>query len=234
MKKTLLSLGLIAIAIMVGLSACNKDGGPWGPGEDGMLMVSEILPDEYIPAFDAAEFTVEGEIEADDIEVYPEFNGNRDDKGNKDDRGWGNMRDKMKKRMGPGFELRQLFWMLKLDREQAGDVYVFIQEYHDCIHSIMVTTQEERQAIMENARAARLEIMTQFREDGDREAAKTALRALYEQVKSDLDALVDHDAICECYKTLLDKIRSILTDEQIVILERWIANSKNPCLDEGE
>ena len=234
MKKTFLSMAIIAVGLLIGLSACNKGDNPWGPGDDHDMMVSQTLPDEFMPYFDAEEFTIEGDLNANDIEVYPEFNGrDRNDHGDRDrghDRDkW---REKMKKRHGHGFELRVLLRKLNLDEDQRAEFRKILISYRDCVHNIMKENVEERMEIMQRAREARMDIIKKLRAgEIDREEAIKELRALYTKVKEAMNNLIDKDALCNCYVRMLRQLYSILTPEQQRVFKEWLKNSKNPCLD---
>jgi Spy/CpxP family protein refolding chaperone len=234
MKKSFLSLAVITIAVLLGLSACNKDGdNPWDskdPSHDPMMV--QVLPDEDMPYFDANEFTIEGELDAKDIEVYPEFNG-RDDRDDHRDRGnrdkW---RHRIKKRHGSGFELRVLLKKLHLTDRQKAKFHDIIASYRDCVKDIMMNTSEQRKEIMTRARAVRHDIIAKFRAgEIDRKEAISQLRELYVKVKKAMDELVDKEALCNCYKRMLHNLYQILTPEQKRIFMQWLKNSKNPCLD---
>ena len=234
MKKTFLSLAIVAVGLLIGLSACNKGDNPWGPGDDHDMMVSQTLPDEYMPYFDAEEFTVEGDLNANDIEVYPEFNG-RDRHGHGDkDRGhdrdkW---RNKMKKRHGHGFELRLLLRKLHLDKEQRAEFRKILISYRECVKEVMESSAAERQEIIKRAREARMEIIKKYRAgEISREEAIKALRVLYTKVKKAMDDLIDKDALCDCYIRMLRQLYSILTPRQQQIFKVWLSHSLNPCLD---
>jgi|GEM_PF-3325363 len=234
MKKTFLTMAIVAVGLLIGLSACNKGDHPWDPngGGDGGMMVTQNVPDEYMPYFDAEEFTLEGDLSTNDIEVYPEFNGrddnNRGDKGPMDNK-W---RDRMKGRHGPGFELRVLLYTLRLDegqREQFGEI---LKAYRDCVHDVMMASADQRKEIMDRAREAKMDIIAKYRAgEIDRAQASKALKELYVKVKEALDASVDKDALCNCYITMLRQLYGILTPEQQRMFMVWLKNSKNPCLD---
>lgn len=234
MKKTFLTMAIVAVGLLIGLSACNKGDHPWDPngGDDGGMMVTQNVPDEYMPYFDAEEFTLEGDLSTNDIEVYPEFNGKDDHKG--DDRcprgdKW---RDRMKGRHGQGFELRILLRTLRLDEDQRAQFGEILKGYRDCVHDVMMASADQRKEIMDRAREAKMDIINKYRAgDINRGQAIKALRELYVKVKEALDALVDKDALCNCYISMLRQLYGILTPEQQRMFMVWLKNSKNPCLD---
>jgi Spy/CpxP family protein refolding chaperone len=230
MKKSFLSLAVIAIALLIGLNACDKGGdNPWDSRDP---MVVQVLPDEDMPYFDANEFTVEGELDAADIEVYPEFNGRdgRDDHRDHGDRDkW---RKKIKRRHGQGFELRVLLRKLNLTDRQKAKFHDIMSSYRDCVKDIMMNTAEQRKEIMERARAVRHDIIAKFRAgEIDRKEAISQLRELYVKVRKAMNELVDKEALCNCYKRMLHNLYQILTPEQKRIFLQWLKNSKNPCLE---
>ena len=233
MKKTLLTMAIVAVGLLIGLSACNKGDNPWDPnGDDHGMLVTQAVPDEYMPYFDAEEFTVEGDLNTADIEVYPEFNGrdgrDRGDNGNCGDK-W---RDRMKNRHGRGFELRILLRNLRMDKDQILKFREILDGYRDCVHDVMIATADQRQEIMAKAREAKMDIIQKFRAgEIDRTEAIKELRELYVKVKEAMDELVDKDAICNCYLRMLHQLYGILTPEQQRIFKVWLEKSLNPCLD---
>lgn len=224
MKKSILSLGLIAIAMLIGLSSCNKSEGINSPQTDRMS--ANIIADEYIPYFDAAEFTVTGDL-THDIEVYPEFNRDGRDENERE-----NMRNKMRQRLGPGLELREIIGRLNLTEEQREQIAKYIVAYHDCVKSIILVSQEKRREIIEKARTERQTIMEQVRSgEMTREEAARAMKQLNERVQNALNGLVDRAALCDCYKAFLRNIFNVLDEEQKTMFLRWLAGNKNPCLE---
>lgn len=210
--------------MLIGLNSCDKGDGIYGPQSDRIS--ANIIADEQIPYFDANEFTVTGDL-TNDIEVYPEFN--RD---GRDDLGREKMRDKMRQRLGPGFELREILGKLNLTEDQRTKIGQYIADYHDCVKSIMLASEQERREIIEKARLERQRIMEQVR-NGEitREEAALAMQQLNERVKNALNGLVDREALCNCYKAFLRNIFNVLDDEQKATFLRWLAGNKNPCLE---
>ncbi len=237
MKKSFLSLALIAVALLIGMSSCDKGDGPWGPDDDGHrdLVAGDVLTDMDMSYLDATEFLVEGDIEAQDMEVYPEFNGRDDRDRNKDhdgDRGKDRHgRKKFKRHHGPGYELMILLRKLHLTADQKEKFRDIMMDYRDCVREIMEGTMEQRKEIIQRAREARYDIIKAYKAgDIDREEAIKKLRILYKKVKEALNNLVDKDALCDCYIKMLRNLYNILTDEQKVVFKRWLEWSKNPCL----
>jgi Spy/CpxP family protein refolding chaperone len=239
MKKSFLSIALVAVALLIGMSSCDKGDDPWGPGDGHRDFVSgDVLTDMDMPYLDAAEITVEGDIDAQDLEVYPEFNGRDDhdkgrDRDHDGDRGRGHHgRKKFKRHHGPGYELMILLRKLQLTPDQRKEFYDIMKEYRDCVHDVMTQNREQRKEIIQKAREARLDIIKAYKAgDIDRKEAIAKLRQLYTRVKEALNDLVDKDALCNCYIKMLRNLYNILTDEQKVAFKRWLEWSKNPCLE---
>ncbi len=228
MKKSFLSLAIIAIGLLIGLNACNKGGdNPWD-NEHKDYNMTQVLPDEDMPYFDANEFTIEGGLDVNDIDIYPEFQreDRRRDKKDREKR-----RRCIKRRHGSGFELRILLRKLHLTKEQRVEFRKIIISYRDCIKDIVKDNSEQRKEIMTRSRSVRRDIIKKFRAgDIDRKEAVKLLRELYVKVKKSMDELIDKEALCNCYKRMLHRLYSILTPQQKRIFLQWLKNSKNPCL----
>lgn len=117
---------------------------------------------------------------------------------------------------------------LELTEEQRAQVAELLKSHKDCAGEALALMKEHNQAIMEKARAARAEILAQV-EAGTmtREEARAAIRALNERVRnalrnSDLRERV-REMLKSCDAEFLRGLRQILTPEQQVIFDRWLA-----------
>lgn len=118
---------------------------------------------------------------------------------------------------------------LNLTEEQRTQVAELLRKHKACADEALAIMKQNNQAIMEKARAARAEILAQV-EAGTmtREDARAAIRALNERVRNalrnnDLRERV-REMLKSCDAEFLRALRQILTEEQVVIFDRWLAS----------
>ncbi|RPI68287.1 MAG: hypothetical protein EHM43_05350 [Ignavibacteriae bacterium] len=118
---------------------------------------------------------------------------------------------------------------LKLTEEQRTQVAELLKNHKACAGEALAIMKENNKAIMEKARAARAEIIAQV-EAGTmtKEDARAAIRALNERVRnalrnSDLRERV-REMLKSCDAEFLRALRQILTEEQVIIFDRWLAS----------
>ena len=231
MKKSFLFIALIAMTVLLGLNSCHKGDGTVDPSQND-LVVAKMLPDAIMPAFDASTIEVFGSID-EDINVYPEFNGDmRGDMG-------GRMMDRMHNRMGFGFKMRALFYHLNLTDAQKEEVHEFMLGYHDCVTRIMESTRAAREEILSEAATERRRIIAAFKAGTNpdldtRQEVMAALHQLNQDTRDKLQALIDRTALCNCFKHLLENVYDVLdTDAQKDAFETWFGRLQNPCFEDG-
>ena len=219
MKKHLLTFGMIMIALslMFTVNSCKKDT-PVEPQTD-LMMTTQVIPQDVIPAFDAENVTVYSTIES-DIKCYPDFVT--------PDVSATAIND----RMGPAFKLAAIFKRMNLTDRQLAAIRPFLVGYQECVKSVMLRTEAQKQAAIRRAAAARADVIAGYKNgEYDRATAARKIEVINKALKESLDKLVDRTALCDCLKALYRKIRTILTtDEQKAMWDKWVASQKLPCM----
>lgn len=220
MKKQFFTLvmTLVVLSLMLVVNSCKKDV-PVDPTDNGpMLMNSQIIPEDVMPAFDADQVTVYGNIE-NDITCYPNLVVT-------------DPRSAVTDRMGPGFKVIDIIKRMKLNDRQLSAIRGFMTDYHACVKDVMARTEAQRQAAMARARAAREDVIALYKSgEIDRATAARRIAEINKGLREALDKLINRDALCECLKALYRQIRSTLTtDEQKSMWDKWVAAQKLPCL----
>jgi hypothetical protein len=118
---------------------------------------------------------------------------------------------------------------MKFTEAQIAQLKEFKLAHRDCIELAMQTWRDAVAPIMEKANADRKLIMDDLKNKViTRKEAGDKLKALNEAMRAEIDALGMKDtiktAIDDCNKTLLDGIKAILTEEQLVIWEKYFPN----------
>ncbi len=129
-----------------------------------------------------------------------------------------------------GMFLGKIIRELDLTDRQMEAVKGFIGDFRDCMRRVMESTKEARYEIIQRARAERLKIIRAFRAgDINRERAIAQLRELNQNMREALRNEIDWELRCNCITNLIDNIQEILTEEQLVIWQRFIDNLDGPC-----
>jgi hypothetical protein len=226
MKKSILMFAVLAIAAIVGLNSCGKGDIMVDPNTD--MVVSQVLPDGVMPVFDANSVDVYGSIE-EQINCYPEFNGNREGGD------MGRMGNRMKERMGFGFKMRDIFFRLQLDANQREAMGRIMQDYHDCVKGVMSQTEDRRKEILAAAAIERKAKIEEFKtgtnpDNDTREELGLIIKVINERVRTSLQELIDQDALCECFTKMLRQTFAQLSEKQKALFIEWLKKQKHPCL----
>jgi len=124
-----------------------------------------------------------------------------------------------------------IFRQMELTREQMRQVQQFMRAQHDCMRSAMEALRNAEREIRDSAEARRREIMSALRAgEIDRQAAGEQLQQLNQRVRQ---ALMNNparerarQAQMRCHEAFNRSVRSILTEEQAGMWDRWIAGHK--------
>ena len=151
---------------------------------------------------------------------------------NGDDRRGGDDRMTDKRKFMP---LARVLRQLGLDDAQKELLQGFMFDYRICIRESVMDLREAEQALMAPFNERRREIFAAYK-NGDitREEAMLQLQTLREEIKAALEEndfrLQACEAMKECQKAFFESIRSMLTEEQQVIWDEWVANLPDrPC-----
>ncbi len=208
--KTLIS-ALFALALIIGINACDK-GGPTDFDKDDFDFSGFVLAETADECISYADLD-------NDVEILGAFD---------EDRGRDvEMRRRPNKGDYRGFGV--ILSQLKLDDEQIGAVRLAMMAYRDCIKEAMTDLREQAQELMAGFREERMEIWTMLR-DGEitREEAMEMMQELNLRVREAMTGLDARTAACEamkvCRAEMFDAIREVLTEEQLEMFNEWVAN----------
>jgi len=126
----------------------------------------------------------------------------------------------------PPVKLGMLLRMLELDSAQRELVKGFFEEFEDCVKEYRIALREAQRAIIENANAQRRSIMEALKAgEITREQAMQALRQLREQTRQEMETneviVAARQGIKDCHDALLENIKSILTQKQLDIWNKF-------------
>ncbi len=139
--------------------------------------------------------------------------------------GKGNGYYKNYKNYRPGF--CAIFKELNLTDEQAKTISSFAKDHKSCRREAIDVLREAQRAILQNANLERKKIIDDMK-NGVITAteARELLLKLAEQVRQDMknspEVQAALEAVKNCHDVFIDKIASILTDEQLVIWNKFL------------
>lgn len=120
---------------------------------------------------------------------------------------------------------------LNLTEEQQAAIKELQAAHHDCVSAALAELRAAEKEIITAARAEAEAIKAQVKEGTlTREEARTQLRAINQRVREALKALPGREearaAMKICDETFIAGVKEILTEEQLVKFERWLASRK--------
>lgn len=126
----------------------------------------------------------------------------------------------------------RLIKALNLTEEQQAQVRQFLAEHDTCVKNALAMHHEQMRAIIARAKAAREEVIAAYKAgEITREEAKEKINAINQAAREALKNSTDREQIKEILKGCDDKflrqLASILTDEQMAILKRWMEGHKD-------
>lgn len=219
--KTLKALTVaFSILLIAGLYSCNETG-----------TVDNTVADEYA----APEFFTDGlnvpEPEVQECDFQNEmmlmneadFVGPRDDRHPRFGRGERDHRPPRFLHFGP------IFREMQLTTEQLQTVRGFMQSHEDCIRAARQLFMLSIREIMQTANTQRTAVITAYRNGTiTREQASEQLQAINQTVRQAMENNPAKDLLKadmkDCLLTLFANIRSILTADQLVIWDAWVAD----------
>jgi hypothetical protein len=140
-----------------------------------------------------------------------------------------------------GFEFLRIMWQLKLTKDQFPVVQKVMWNYQQCVQTVLAKTYAARKEIMYAAQQQQKVIMDTYKAalkaagkdkaaiQAARKAAMDAMKALNDDTKTKLDALIDKGALCDCWNTMITDFEAALTPEQLTLFQTWLAKQKTPC-----
>ncbi len=205
---TLTSLFAIAIAIMFGMSACTQNGTT--PSDDIFNQTLFMSAGTFVEDIQYAECQLDrdpmllNEITQERVQTGMLFGGKQ-----------------------PVLPIGQVLRQLQLTPEQVEQVKAIMLVHRDCQRAARIAFHEALQSYMESAAAARLEVKAKL-DAGEitPEEARAAIKDINAKLKADIEATGELEklqaALKGCTDTMLNSIRSILTEDQKVRFDKWL------------
>lgn len=223
MKKSM--IGLAAIALIGLFAATGCDSLPVGPGAPMFMDVTEtstfeVLENSYV--------VTDATLDA-DMQMMRGGKPGRGDDRRRDDRG---------SDRGPKSDsahphpFGRLLAALNLSDDQAVAVRSLMEAHRTCVQAALEVHRAAMDELLADAKAQRDAIMAQL-EAGEitREEARAAMRELNASVREAIKASGLREQAREMMKACDDEfytaLNEILTDEQKVLLERWMARGSD-------
>jgi hypothetical protein len=219
MKKLILLMLVLVLA--VSLNSCKKEtpvdnSTPYDNSQGEFMIQEETLDAEFVVETMTADF--QDATETNEMFIY------QNPKNGKLDPGRQQKPPKI-------FPFLRILNQLELTDEQKASVKEFINEYNATVREAMIALRESQKKILDAAKDEYKKIMEDLKNGViTRQEAKEKLKALNKRVR---EALKNNPAnarvkniIDTARQTLLDNIRSILTDDQKVKWDEWLAKFK--------
>lgn len=123
--------------------------------------------------------------------------------------------------------LGRIFRELNLDSSQKAQIRAFIIEYRDCVKSILQTLRESERLIIQAANQERRQVVDDLKNGViDRQEAFRRLMQINQDTRN---ALMNNPVrqevlqqLKDCFTTLIENIRNVLTEEQKVLFDELI------------
>jgi hypothetical protein len=140
-----------------------------------------------------------------------------------------------------GFEFMNIMGQLKLTKVQMPVVMKVMWDYQGCVQQVLATSFAARQKVMYAAGQQQKAIMDAFKTalkaagkdtaaiHSARKTAMDAMKALNDDTKAQLDALIDKTALCACWTKMITDFEATLTPDQLTLFTAWLAKQKTPC-----
>lgn len=137
----------------------------------------------------------------------------------------------------PGAHLGPILRELDLTDEQREQIRDLMVQYRACAEGPLSEFRELNQDILEQANSDRRAILEALRSgDLTREEAYAQLQDLIartrEAIESNPENAAIHEALCDCKLAHFEAIRALLTSEQQIVWDEWIAELDGPCFSE--
>jgi len=216
---------IISAIVLLGFTACQELDNPIDTGttpEYSIVLNDAVEIDGDLATTEVVECTLEtGAFIPGDQSIFENCRFDGKDMG----KGFPPRRGNLKDRPMVGKVMREM----ELTEAQIAQLKEFNLAHRDCIQLIMKTWREAVAPIMEKANAERKLIMDDLKAGTiTRKEAGDKLKALNEAMRAEIDALRMKDtikaAIEDCNKKFIADIKSILTEEQLVIWEKYFPN----------
>lgn len=208
LKMIALILSLLSLFMF---QSCSQDSAV--NNSNNSTQADYVIYDYDFENLELQEATLENDI------FIPEFEPLRPDLGNTNPR------------LGKRIELGKFFVAMKLSEEQKLAIRELMKSYTLCEMQWLRKLQEVRNGIIRKAQEERKSIMEKVRNNElTREEAAKEMRVLNERVKNLLQNHPIHEevrqGILRCRKIFFDSIAELLTDEQLVIWNRFLNGTK--------
>ena len=229
MKKS--SVGLMAVALvgLVAMTGCDSM-----PVEPAAPMFAEVTETSSFEVLESSYILTDATLD-EDAQMLRD--GRKRGPGNdREDRGPG--RDDRKSDSAHPHPFGRLMAALNLSADQAVAVRSLMEAHRTCVRAAMEVHRAAMDELLADAKAQRASIKAQL-EAGEitREEARAALRELNASVREAIKTSGLREQAREMMKACDDEfyagLNEILTDEQKVILERWLARGTGRGPDRG-
>jgi hypothetical protein len=140
-----------------------------------------------------------------------------------------------------GFEFMRIMMQLKLTKAQFPIVQKVMWNYQQCVQTVLAKTFAARKEIMYAAQQQQKAIMDTYKAalkaagsdktaiQAARKAAMDSMKALNDDTKTKLDALIDKTALCDCWTKMITDFEAALTPDQLTLFQTWLAKQTTPC-----
>ncbi|OGU61228.1 MAG: hypothetical protein A2X64_06610 [Ignavibacteria bacterium GWF2_33_9] len=133
----------------------------------------------------------------------------------------------------PMYRFHHILDSMDLTEEQLASIDAFFALHIDCVTSARQTFANAVASIVEAANIQRQAIIDQYKAgEIDRETAKILLNQLKIDTKTQIEESGAKDillaALKLCTDSLIENIKSVLTEEQLTLFEEWLANQPEP------
>ncbi len=212
MKRiTVLSIAILSLGLVF-FSACNKLDNPVDPATEGIVFNANI---PYETELNTPSTMSEATIEKPAMLLFP-----------KDDPLYP---ERPIKYLVP---LGRILKQLNLTEDQVAQIRQFLTAYRECVKNALIALRESEKQILEQANQARRRVMEQLKNgEIDRETAHQLMQQINQRTR---EALINNPVrervlqqLKNCWETLINNIKSILTDEQKALFDELLAKFKN-------
>lgn len=220
LKSSMLILALAAFALL-GLTSCNEGDLPVDTDLPGIMQqADDFIAYESLEASELKDAT----IEAEPALITPDCDNNLE---MPDSRRGEQMRGPKPPRH-PFRMFGQIFREMEMTQEQMEALRPFFEDHIACTRELLMALRESEREILEAAREERAAILAQLRnEEITREEARELLQALNLETRTALQENPLREetrlALKDCRDALLENIASVLTEEQLILWEEWLA-----------
>ncbi len=214
MKALLKSMiALFAVALIFGLSSCTDDKSAPVSSESTSSDIYSTYA--FTPSADLALSTItEGSLNCEVGLVNNDFNLT--------------CRETCTSKLGENMQLRRVFREMKLTKEQMAQIPAFMAEFNECQMQSKIALRQSEMAIIKKSNADLRAVLADLKAGNiTRAEASQKIKAINQETRESLknnpDRATALAAMKACRDNLFASIRGILTAEQQVIWDAWVA-----------